>query len=66
MTDLPETHRAAREAEKTIRQGSQSQRSASPEVERTSPILPKQASHGPHQVDDSEQWLRHSNVDDLT
>ena len=51
-TDPPETHRAAREAERTIWQGSQSQRSVSPEVERTSPILPKQASHGPHQVDD--------------
>ena len=51
-SDLPETHRAAGKAERTVRQGSQSKRSASLEVKRESPVLPKQTSHGPHQVDD--------------
>ena len=51
MTDPPETCWAARETERTVRQSPSSQRSASPEGERMSPILPEQASHRPHQVD---------------
>ena len=50
-SDPPETCWAARETERTVQQSPSSQRSASPEGERTSPVLPKQASHRPHQVD---------------
>ena len=42
------------------------QRSMSPEGARMSPVLPEQASHRPHQMDNRYWWLRYSNVDDPT
>ena len=40
-----------RKQKETVWQTPLSQRSVSPESERTSPVLPEQASHRPHQVD---------------
>ena len=62
-SDPPETCWAARETKRTVWQSPLSQRSTSPEGARTSPVLPEQASHRPHQMDnrycgwDTRIWM---------
>ena len=51
IRSAPETSWTARKTKRTVWQSPLSQRSVSPQSERTSPVLPKQDSHRPHQVD---------------
>ena len=59
MSDQAETHRTPRKPERTLWQSPQSQRSMYPQSQGTSPVLPQQTRHRPHQVDN---WYSEWNI----
>ena len=52
MSDQVKTSQTPRKTKRTLWQSPQSQRSASPQNQGTSPVLSQQTRHRPHQVDD--------------